>query len=484
MSIVKWTTKYVLYGLLAVVLIVCVGALLMRQRTPKSEPEQKTPEVAEQTPDAEHKTPNDEVLRKRRPVRMNTAARKNPASIGSTHVDHDHPEPFPPLPADALQRRSTHPKLLELVNAGKHREMGDRGPMTLEASQMELEALTGGMNPEDAIDFLEKHGQYNRAILDQVSAHRAFKYLQNIYASWEKVNEYAEKALAEDPDNFEAKAHLILYETDDTKAAAGYREILAKDPNHLGALLNLGYRTHYDDPEGALEHLTKGNKLDPTLGFRAIGLAYERLGDLKTAWLYYRKHLTFWPRDRLALSHLSWIEAGEPKYTPIHLGRQTVAPREEAVIDEEAALPKAQQPSAAQEVPEFPERPSREAHPQTDQPTDAEAARAEYARLQQAAMQEEFDKFIKWAERTMHEDSVRDTDDFLAQELAVHLAGGKSEVAPERLVRAFELMERHGRTNGLRRLKEKDPDLAAAMEQFLKEKRQPPRRRNQQKRNK
>ncbi len=479
MSIVKYTTKYVLYGLLAVVLIVSVSVLFMHQRTPKSEPEQKTPASAEQTPDAERKTLNDDVLKKRRPVRINTAARKNPASIGATHVDHEHPEPTPPLPADARQRLGNHPKLQELIHAGKHREMGDRGPMTLEASQMELEALTEGMTPEEAIAFLEEHGQYNEAILDQVSAHRAFKYLQAIRASWQKVNEYAEKALAEDPDNFEAKEKLLLSEQDDAKAAAGYREILAKDPNHLGALLNLGGRIHFDDPEGALEYFTKGNKLDPTLGLNGIGMVYERLGDLKTAWLYYRKHLTFWPSDILATGHMERIEAGNPAYTPIHLERQTVLPREEAVIDAEAALPKAQQPPAAQETPWLPEFPSRETHPQGNEPTDAE--RAEFQRLQQAAMQEEFDKFIKWAERIMHEeDAVRETDDFLAQELAIHLAGGKSEVSPERLVRAFELMERHGRTKGLRRLKEKDPDLAAAVEQFLEEKRQPPRRRNQQ----
>ncbi len=483
MSIVKYTTKYVLYGLLAVVLIVCVSALIMHQRTPKSEPEQKTPEVAERTPDAARppmRTARDSTERKTSgAIRPNPAARINSAIKKPVHVGHDHPAPPPPLPADILQRLDTDPKLRELAAADKLWDWRETGPtLTPEAFQRELEVLTEGMTPEEAIAFLEEHGHYNEAILSQVSAHRAFKYLMAIRARRE-ANEYAKKALAENPDNIEIKMHLMLSEQDDAKAAEGYREILAKDPNHLGALLNLAYRTHYDDPEGALEHLTKANKLDPTRGSEVIGMVYERLGDLKTAWLYYRKHLIFWPRDPLAESHLSWLEAGEPKYTPIHLERQTVPPREEAVVDEEAAIPKAQQPPAAQEVPEFPERPSRETHPQQDQPTDAEAARAEFQRLQQAAMQEELDKFIKWAERIMHEDSVRDTEDFLAQELAIHLAGGKSEVSPERLVRAFELMERHGRTKGLRRLKEKDPDLATAMERLLEEKRQPPRRKSE-----
>ncbi len=76
-----------------------------------------------------------------------------------------------------------------------------------------------------------------------------------------------------------------------------------------------------------------------------------------------------------------------------------------------------------------------------------------------------------------------ETNDFLTKELASHLSGGKTKVTPERLVRAFEIMERHGRTGGLQRLKDKDPDLAAEVERFLEEKQHPPRQPNQQNNN-
>lgn len=46
--------------------------------------------------------------------------------------------------------------------------------MTEEAHKRRLGVLAGDMNPEEAIDFLEKHGQYNEAILSQVSVHRAY----------------------------------------------------------------------------------------------------------------------------------------------------------------------------------------------------------------------------------------------------------------------------------------------------------------------
>ena len=482
------------YWIFSIVIGLGIWSIITMHRVQQqiSEPEQKMPKVAAHTPDADkppinaapgktsHKTPNVEALGKRRPIRINTDARNNPALKNNGTIlsaDHDDViEPSPPLPFNALQRRDL--MLRSLSDAGQAFEYRDDGPYLTEvASQIELEAFTGGMNPEDAIAFLEKHGHYNEAILSQVSAHRAFKYLQTIRASWEKVNEYAEKALAENPDNFEAKMKLMLSEKDNAKAAAGYREILAKDPNHIGALLNLAYRTHYDDPEGALVHLTKANKLDPTLGWGDIGMVYERLGDVKTAWVYYRKHITLWHTDQLIRSHLSWIEIGEPKYMPIYLERQTVPARDEASKDKETGIPKGKRPPAATELPWFPKLQPDERHPSEKQQTEAEAVLFEFQR-RQAAAQKEFHAFIKWAVSVMHEDSPIDTNDFLTKELAAHLKGGKTEVAPEQLVRAFEMMERYGRTSGLERLKDKDPELAAKVERFHKEKQQPSRRNN------
>ncbi len=191
---------------------------------------------------------------------------------------------------------------------------------------------------------------------------------------------------------------LMLSEKDNAKAAAGYREILAKDPNHVGALLNLAYRTHYDDPEGALEHLTKAHKLDPTRGSEVIGMVYERLGDVKTAWLYYRKHLTLWPTDPLAGGHLMRIEKGDPAYTPIHLERHTVPPRNKTSMDKGLAVPPKKTTPAAKAMPWYPELPPEATHLEDTLPTDAAAARAAFERefeRRQAAAQKEFDAFMK-----------------------------------------------------------------------------------------
>ena len=357
------------HWMLIIVIVLGIGSIITMHRVQQQASEtQQIPDVA--------KTPNVEAPRKHGPIRMNKAVRNTPElknfvpipvaesslpiPVAESNVsipvgDHDdvtEPPPLPPIileprrilmlppPTDLELRRSV---LIDLLEAHKERWDTQTGFCHVypdAESQIQLEALISDMNPEEAIALLEEYYWYNEAILSKVSAQRAFQYLHAIRAVGGKVNVYAEKALAENPDNFDAKMKLILSETDDEKAAAGYREILAKDPNNVGALLNLGYRTHYDDPEGALEHLIKGNKLDPTLGFRAIGLVYERLGDVKTAWLYYRKHLTFWPTDPLAMAHLSWINAGKTKYTPIYLERQPVPERDEASMDKDTVIPK------------------------------------------------------------------------------------------------------------------------------------------------
>lgn len=468
------------YWIFSIVIGLGIGSIITMHRVQQQADElkQKMPKVAEQTPEV-HKHP---IHAGSRPTSDKTLRTIDPGNTG-----HNHPETPPPLPTDVLKRRDMMVRERVLAAGKDIWDWRDDGPhLTAEASQIELEALTGGMNPEEAIAYLEKHGYYNEAILSQVSAARAFEYLQTIRL-YREANEYAKKALEEDPDNFEIKKHLLLSEKDNAKAAAGYREILAKNPNDVGALLNLGYRMHYDDPEGALVHLIKGNKLDPTLGFRAIGLAYERLGDVKTAWLYYRKHLTLWPRDPLVRSHLAWINIDEPKYPPIYLERQPVPQRDAEVIEKGGVVPKKNQTPAFEDTPWYPELPPDETHPDDTRQTDAEAARTAFERefeRQQAAAQKEFDEFMKWAEAVMDANAAMETNDFLTQELAAHLRGGETKVTPERLVRAFELMERHGRTRGLQRLKDTDPDLAAEVERLLEEKQQPSRHPNQQNKNK
>ena len=355
------------------------------------------------------------------------------------------------------------------------------------AHKRRYNVLVGGMNPEDAVVLLETYQIYNPLILDELKPRRAINYLYKVKVRWEEKETYARSVLARDPDNPDAQMLLLSAEPDDAVAAAGYRNIVAKYPEDLRALNALGYRLHYDDPEEAIQHLKKVNNLDTTRGFFSLGLAYERLGDLKTAWLYYRKQQTIQNGDLVEI-HKRSIEMGNPLYKPIS---QTFSPIPEAdatpldngtVPNEETSKP------VPEETPWLPEFPSQEHFPMENQPTDKEnqkAARAEAARAkfqrQQAIVHQEFEAFLKWAEGIMNVEDATNLNNFLAKELAAHLNGGNAMFSPERTIRAYETIERYGPKEGLQKLKEKDPELAEQMERLIETK-QPSRHNNSQNR--
>ena len=115
-------------------IVIGIGSIITVSRVQQqtSEPEHISPGVAkpsisEAPGKTSHGTPNAEVLRKRRPVRINMAARNNPAlKIGPilAVVHDDIIEPPPSLPTDALQRLNR--MLRPLSDAGSMCEMAKK----------------------------------------------------------------------------------------------------------------------------------------------------------------------------------------------------------------------------------------------------------------------------------------------------------------------------------------------------------------------
>ena len=197
----------------------------------------------------------------------------------------------PPLPADIQVRLDQIRQ--EMIIARTYYEIWNGEKVITEAAnKRRYDALVGDMEPEDAVAFLETHGVYNPIILDKLEPRRAIGYLYKVMVHQKDREAYARSVLARDPNNPDAQMVLLSAEPDNATAAAGYRDIVGRDPENISALNALGYRLHYDQPEEAIEYLKKANSLDSTLGFFNLGLAYERLGNFKTAWLYYRKQQT------------------------------------------------------------------------------------------------------------------------------------------------------------------------------------------------
>ena len=67
-------------------------------------------------------------------------------------------------------------------------------------------------------------------------------------------------------------------------------------------------------------------------------------------------------------------------------------------------------------------------------------------------------------------DAPIDTNNFLAKELERHLSGKEATFAPDRVTRGFELIQRYGQDEGIKRLEKADPKLAKQVKQMLNEK--------------
>ena len=111
-----------------------------------------------------------------------------------------------------------------------------------------------------------------------------------------------------------------------------------------------------------------------------------------------------------------------------------------------------------------------------DQPVEAikylKQAHADFVKYQELS-QKELDDFLQWAETIMNADAPMDTNNFLMKEMEAHLKGGQPQFAPDRIIRAFETLERYSPAEGIKRLQKNDPDVAAQVQRLLSAKRKP-----------
>ncbi len=499
-AFVKDYWKSSLLGTFGALVLLCIGVLVYDRLTldaTQEAPNTDTHNTAKLPPPGEHmhvETPHAPPPKIKR-VRPKTNARPNRVlkNIGPILPSTSAIPPPPLLPVNIQSRLDQIYR--EMVIAGTMYEIRDDEKVVTEAAhKRRYDILVGGMTPEDAVIFLETYQIYNPLILDELEPRRAIDYLYQVRVRWKEKETYAMRVLARDPNNPDAQVVLLSAEPDDAVAAAGYRNIVAKYPNDLRALNALGYRLHYDDPEEAIQHLKKVNNLDTTRGLFSLGLAYERLGDLKTAWLYYRKQQTI-QNGNLVELHKRAIELSNPLYAPISRTSSPIPEADVTPLDNGTVPHGETSPPVPEETPWLSEFPSKEHHTSENQLTDkerrkverTEAARAEFQRQQaeflrqQAGSQQELEEFLKWAESIMNAEDSVDFNDFLSKEFTAHLKNDDALFEPERTVRAYEMIERYGPKEGLQRLKEKDPELAKQMEQFIEDK-HPSRRNNSQNR--
>ncbi len=226
-----------------------------------------------------------------------------------------------------------------------------------------------------------------------------------------------------------------------------------------------------------------------------LSYAYQKLGDYKSALVHLKSALeyvdaypqgrsTYWflPDRDLIVTHIEKIEAGRPVYgpqTPIS-GTPRPEPLKEAWIQmpgdshgedhahgEDAATgPRSgmRYADTGEPVKRVPEADQWLGEPPPSWRGDVEMAR-------------EFDEFVRWLEEVERAASPKDLDNFLMREMAKQLQGGEPLFSADRMVRARELLQRHGEAEGMRRLEKRDAALAREMERQRPPSRSRPRNR-------
>ena len=314
-----------------------------------------------------------------------------------------------------------------------------------------------------------------------MDAINAFKYLEAVSEHSPKYRDYmpefAVRAVAANPDFPEGHLYLARRESNADRAIESYRVIVSHPDVHtslspkdtVSAFNSLGYLLSMDQPVEAIKYLKQAYRMDPKYGMYDLSVAYQRLDDPKTAWVYLKKLQGSPHREELD-RYVEAVEAGTPLIAPLEqvsvlrgadksqsdgvgasFPNDTLAVPSPFLDGTEGSEERSAQPPVKQE---------RVATERERAAAAAKHAHADFVKYQELS-QKEFDDFLQWAETIMNADAPMDTNDFLMKEMEAHLKGGQPQFAPDRIIRAFETLERYSPAEGIKRLQKNDPDVAA-----------------------
>jgi hypothetical protein len=491
----KYTSKYLIRGGVALIVCLCIGLLVYSQLQHNNDRETSMSDGVQPPPPDESETTRSRAGNVGNRI---TFKGKKPAEKQShrhdahAHSDYVEITPSTPLvlPADLKARLDkieyyyTNPNYFQEV----------------------YEAVSHGQDMETTIKLLKEYNIYTDVVLEHMESYEAFKYVQE-YAPVDRkgpAKEYGNRVISEDPKSpeaLEAGLYIAVYMTDDPYEEQTYLlGAIKHHPNSSMALFRLGQLLYFDQPEMAIPFLKKANRLDPSMGNYRLGIAYQRLGDYKTAWVHFKKSIDL---NLYSRSQLKAIERGEPLVKPL-----VRDPAEAAVVKGSSVAPMDPSPphpvAPGAAAPRFSDLPPARAVPMAPpvpegmSPADIARQDAEHrAFLEMLREQEtlakqfsdpdfreayfkEVNEFIKWAETIMNETPQKNKN-FLAKELERHLSGKKTNFSPDRITRGYQIMEKYGQAAGLKQLQKKDPHLAKEIESMQNQNRNAPKRPKQKK---
>ena len=493
MSILKYTLKYLLLGGLFLIVIGSIGTLLYRQ-IQKNDHEMEDhadtfrPSEVQDSSTSSHQSLWDKV----------TPRLKKKPRASHSH-GHLHPgDPPPPIeyPRDLKER-------LDKVEAN-----GNSIYTNPNFFQELYDAVSDGRDMETTIEILKEYGIYTDVVLEHMDSYEAFKYTFKAPDNFglEPSLKYAKRVINEDPSSAEALEAaylrgwgddflLVMKHQPDSPLLLykwGNSLLSAKRPAEAIVYLKKALQTGLG--QKALQMGQEQLRHSPDTVDRLLSIAYQQLGDYKSAWVHLKKVESLNPsRQSWARGHLELIASGDPYILP--LKREPIS---EGIVQDTTLPPVVDTPVPSPEVfvdafvvpedvplsPQVPEGLSPDEIERQDVEHQAflELLRKQEEFARRLAEEEQFktdyfrevQAFIQWAE-SIENDAPIDTNDFLAKEMERHLLGEKTRFAPDRIKRGFDFIQKYGQTEGIQRLQQLDPSLANRMTQLLHEKQVPPR---------
>ncbi len=348
-----------------------------------------------------------------------------------------------------------------------------------EGHRKQVDNITADMDAINAFKYLAATSPI-RNPSQHLSAYRHSRF-------YEYLPEFAERAVAENPDFLKGHLFLAQQEKDPARAIETYREIVEHPDVHTAlsptdavtAFDSLGGLLVMEQPVESIEYFKQATNIDPKSGLYGLSVAYQRLGDLKTAWVYLKKLQTY-PHHAELDRYVEAIEAGKPWIDPLPRTSAPPAAKKELPSEVWDAFPEGTSDTEKPFHPDTewdPRTPAQNTAPGANTHPDAERARAaaqqahEHFQKQHERALQELNDFFDFAQTVFNADNPMNTNNFLLKDMEAFFKGGQPKFDPDRIIRAFETFERYGAKEGIKHLQKSDLDVAEAVLQLLTEKR-------------
>ena len=277
---------------------------------------------------------------------------------------------------------------------------GLQEPLGENASTEErMEAIQDTLTAEDWEGIIGIHPKMAEVLVEGMDMLSAAKYLVKL-GHESAADEYIERAVTENPGDFDALLLKTQRTEDNTEREAGYRYLLEMAPDSVEVLYGLGGVLKDHNPEEAIVHLQKAVKLSPENpdAYAQLSRSYRVTGQLTKALAAAEKAYQIMP---------NWLTEAEVRVTKWLIEKERNQPSDVQAEGTKTSVKQVLDGSSPS--PEKTEPPVRETTADERSTFSPPASRSDKRRAEaRQAMEAEFEKLLAEYERMIRGDSSPD----------------------------------------------------------------------------